>query len=53
MATLPFDNLQATNALADWTNIEKALLLFDGLSDPNTGEPIAIMPDGDHRADGA
>ncbi len=42
----PFDNLQATNALADWTNVEKALLLFDALSDPNTGEPITIMPDG-------
>ena len=39
-----FDNLAATNALVDWTDIENALLLFDGMTDPETGEPIAVMP---------
>ncbi|MBW3600566.1 MAG: Mu-like prophage major head subunit gpT family protein, partial [Planctomycetes bacterium] len=38
-------NIKATNALEDWTDIEAAELLLDGMSDPNTGEPIAIMPD--------
>lgn len=41
----PFDNLAASNALVDWTNIENAELLFDGLTDPNTGEPISVIPD--------
>ena len=39
-----FDNFAATNALVDWTDIENALLLFDGMTDPETGEPIAVMP---------
>lgn len=37
-----FDNLQGSNALADWTDVENALLLFDGMTDPNTGEPIMV-----------
>jgi len=37
-----FDNLQATNALVDWTDIENAELLFDAITDPNTGEPVLI-----------
>lgn len=41
----PYDNTQATNALVDWTDIETAELLFDAMTDPNTGEPIAIVPD--------
>lgn len=32
------------NALVDWTNLEAAELMFAELKDPNTGEPIAIMP---------
>jgi len=36
-----FDNL-GTAALADWTDIEAALLLFDAINDPNTGEPVMI-----------
>jgi hypothetical protein len=36
-----FDNLE-TAALADWTDIEAALLLFDAITDPNTAEPIMI-----------
>ncbi|MHA2069167.1 MAG: phage major capsid protein [Candidatus Thorarchaeota archaeon] len=37
-----WDNLATGNALYDWTNIEVAELLFDGMTDPNTGEPIMI-----------
>ncbi len=41
----PFDNLAATNALVDYTDIENANLLFDGMTDPITGEPIMVSPD--------
>lgn len=41
-ATHPFDNLAASNALADYTDVENAQLLFDALLDPNTGEPIIV-----------
>lgn len=37
-----FDNLAATNGLVDYTDVENALLLFDAMTDPNTGEPIII-----------
>jgi hypothetical protein len=37
-------NIKANNALADWTDIEAAELLLDAMSDPNTGEPISVMP---------
>jgi hypothetical protein len=37
-------NIQASNPLEDWTDIETAELLLDAMSDPNTGEPIAVMP---------
>lgn len=40
-----FDNLAASNALQDYTDIEAAMLLFDALTDPNTGEPILIGPE--------
>lgn len=39
-----WDNLAASNALQDWTDIENALLLFDDIVDPNTGEPIISNP---------
>lgn len=39
-----FDNLANSNALADWTDIETAELLFDAITDPNTGEPVMIVP---------
>lgn len=39
-----WDNLAASNGLVDWTDIENALLLFDDLTDPNTGEPILVNP---------
>lgn len=31
---------QQANTLTDWTSIEKVELLFDAITDPNTGEPI-------------
>lgn len=37
-----WDNLAASNALADETDIENAMLLFDAITDPNTGEPVMI-----------
>ncbi len=37
-----FDNLAGSNTLVDWTDIENALLLFDAITDPNTGEPIMV-----------
>jgi len=40
-----FDNLAASNALVDYTDIENALLLFDAMTDPSTGEPIILNPD--------
>jgi len=40
--THTWDNLCASNGLTDWTDFENALLLFDGMTDPNTGEPIVI-----------
>lgn len=39
-----WDNLAASNGLVDWTDIETAELLFDGMTDPNTGEPMIIQP---------
>lgn len=42
--THDWDNLAASNGLEDWSDIENALLLFDGLTDPNTGEPIVVNP---------
>lgn len=38
-----FDNLSAST-LIDYTDIEDALLLFDAINDPNTGEKVAIEP---------
>ena len=39
-----WDNLQASNTLVDWTDIENAELLFDAMVDPNTGTPIMVRP---------
>lgn len=36
---------QVANPLVDWTDIENAELLLDGLTDPNTGEPMIAVPD--------
>lgn len=37
-----FNNLKTSNGLTDWTNVEAAELLFDDITDPNTGDPILI-----------
>ena len=37
-----FDNLSASTALQDWTDVQSALLLFDGIDDPITGDPVMI-----------
>lgn len=37
-----FDNLVASNALVDWTDIETGELAFDAITDPITGEPVLI-----------
>lgn len=37
-----WDNLLASNGLVDWTDIEAASLLFEGLTDPNTGWLVDI-----------
>lgn len=43
-SSTPFVNVKSSNALEDWTDIDAAELLFDSLIDPNTGEPIQILP---------
>ena len=43
--TTPWDNVTASNALVDWTDIEGAELTLSRITDPNTGEPIMIQPD--------
>lgn len=37
-------NVKESNALIDWSDIENAELIFDALTDPNTGEPILMPP---------
>ncbi len=44
-ATLPQWDNTITDVLADWSDLEAAYLLFDGMVDFTTGEPILIMPD--------
>lgn len=39
-----WDNLAASNTLVDWTDIDVARQLFDGITDPDTGEPIILDP---------
>jgi hypothetical protein len=40
--THDWDNLAATNALQDWTDIDNAEQLAAALTDPNTGEPLVL-----------
>lgn len=40
--THTWDNLQATNGLVDWTQVDTAEQLFNQLLDPYTGQPIMI-----------
>lgn len=38
----PWVNLQGSNGLVDWTDVNAAEQLFAGLVDPDTGEPIML-----------
>lgn len=40
--TSPWDNITASNGLVDWTDIDNAEQTFNSITDPNTGEPVAI-----------
>lgn len=40
--THSWDNLEATNALVDGTDIDAAEQLLNGMTDPSTGEPIVL-----------
>ena len=42
--TTPYDNVTASNALVDWTDIEAAWLTLVAITDPYTGEPLMQMP---------
>ena len=42
--THTWDNLAASNALLDWTDLDNAEQVFNGLVDPYTGEPIVVEP---------
>lgn len=41
-SSTPYINIQASNALLDYTDVEAAGLLFDAMTDPATGEYIAV-----------
>jgi hypothetical protein len=40
--TTPWDNVTTSNALLDWTDIDAAEQTFNGIVDPNTGEPVMV-----------
>lgn len=40
----PWDNVTASNALADWTDIDAAEQTLSAILDPNTGTPILNIP---------
>jgi hypothetical protein len=42
--THTWDNLAASNGLTDHLNLDTAEQLFNGLTDPYTGEPITVEP---------
>lgn len=44
-ATSPWDNVTASNALVDWTDIDNANQTLNGILDPNTGEPVVLTAD--------
>lgn len=41
--THDFDNLQADNDLADWSDVDNAEILLNAVTDPNTGEPVIVQ----------
>lgn len=44
-ATHPWDNLAASNALVDWTDLDAADQLLNEMTDPNTGAPFLVEAD--------
>lgn len=38
----PWDNVTASNGLVDWTDIDASEQTFNGMVDPNTGEPVVV-----------
>ena len=44
-AATPWINLQASNELVDWTDVDTAEGLLADILDPNTGEPVLVRPD--------
>lgn len=43
--TTPWDNVTASNALVDWTDVDNANQTLNGITDPNTGEPVMVEAD--------
>jgi hypothetical protein len=43
-ASTPWVNITASNALVDWTSIDAAEQTLNGITDPNTGEPVLVTP---------
>lgn len=39
-----WDNLAASNALVDWTDLDNAEQVFNGIAHPYTGEPVMVEP---------
>lgn len=42
--THTWDNLAASNALVDWTDVDAAEQVFNAITDPYTGEPVPYDP---------
>lgn len=40
--TSPWDNVTASNALVDWTDIDNLEQTANAITDPNTGEPVMV-----------
>lgn len=43
-SSTPWVNVVTSNALVDWTDIDAAEAIFSNMVDPQTGEPITIVP---------
>jgi hypothetical protein len=41
-SSTPWDNVTATNALVDWSDLDNAEQTFNGILEPNTGEPVVL-----------
>jgi hypothetical protein len=40
--TTPWVNIQTSNGLVDWTDLDAAEQRFNAITDPNTGEPVVV-----------